>query len=208
MHQEFRDLLKNHIGPALKKAGVPFYGVWQAAVFGDRNQYAIIVPISKFADYDGPGPLNSVLEPAEVSSILTRYSKAVQSSEWSASRIRRDMSILTDPEFVPGMAVIVTITVAAGKQMEFEKLWKAELLPALKTADVKEFWGRRITFGGDVNTWVFASMIPNFAELDKTPPLVRALGPEGAAMLVSKFAGVLTSVKYTVGRRVPELSYR
>lgn len=50
-------------------------------------------------------------------------------------------------------------------------------------------------------------MRDSFADLDKGPVLIQALGPEGAQKLVQKMpAGTVVHVERSIARFVPELS--
>src|SRR3989442_14328952 len=57
MLQDWQDLIKNELNPALQKAGVPFRSVYATAVFGDSYEYVSVAPITSFAQYDKPSPL-------------------------------------------------------------------------------------------------------------------------------------------------------
>jgi hypothetical protein len=54
------EALQKEITAAYKKAGVRSRAVLQT-VFGDVNEYVSIVPITKFAEMDGTGPIERVL---------------------------------------------------------------------------------------------------------------------------------------------------
>ena len=58
------------------------------------------------------------------------------------------------------------------------------------------------------NTFVVATLMRNFAELDTGPAITRAYGAAKAAAIQQKLAGFVTHVERTVSREVPELSFR
>lgn len=61
--------------------------------------------------------------------------------------------------------------------------------------------------GADPNDVTFEMPLAKFADLDTPPPLVRALGPEGAAKLMTQFNGIATVVENTVLVRQADLSF-
>jgi hypothetical protein len=69
-------------------------------------------------------------------------------------------------------------------------------------------YAHQTAFGGNTDEWVFVSLIPNLAEIDKGPPLVRGLGPEGMQKLGAKLGEVVASVEYRILRFNTELSYQ
>ena len=62
-------------------------------------------------------------------------------------------------------------------------------------------------FGGNGNEYITLTMRDTFADLDKGPVLVQALGQEGAQKLMQKMpAGALVQLERSITRFVPELS--
>jgi hypothetical protein len=62
-------------------------------------------------------------------------------------------------------------------------------------------------FGGNANEYITLTMRDTFADLDKGPVLVQALGPEGAQKLLQKLpAGTVVNLERSLTRFVPELS--
>ncbi len=207
MRQEWYDLQKNEVNPAFKKAGVSERAVWETVV-GDLGTYFSVVSLENFAQLDGPGAIRRALEPEKRILLLQKLAKCINSRKRSTIRLRPDLSIRPSRHEPPKMAIVIDIKVVPGKQSAFEHLLRTELLPALKKAGIREFMATQTTFGGDPNRWTFLSMIPRFAEIDKGPPLVRALGREGAARLDEKFAGLTASANYSIARYNTELSFR
>ena len=57
---EWLALERNEVVPALKKAGVKRYTVFQTLV-GDTNEFVIVRPLPTFAEFNGGGPLEGAL---------------------------------------------------------------------------------------------------------------------------------------------------
>ena len=89
---------------------------------------------------------------------------------------------------------------------EFENFVKNDFIPVMNQAGVTYVVSQTI-FGGDANEYVTLTMRDSFADLDKGPVLVQALGQEGAQKLMQKLpAGAVVHVERSLTRFVPELS--
>ena len=174
--------------------------------FGNTFEFSIVTPIASFAQYDAPSALAKVLSEGELDRALTTWSECVTGRTSVALVARPDLSFFEEAEWAPKMAVMVTLTVAPGTNQAFETLLVDEVLPAMKKAGVKVYAVSQAAFGGNGLQYHAVSLIDDFAELDKGPPLVRALGPEGAAKLQAKSAELLTGFEVTVLEYLPELS--
>src|SRR5260370_3525970 len=54
MQNEWIDLQKNEVVPALKKGGVANRTVYATGLFGNAFEYIIVQPMGKFAEFDSP----------------------------------------------------------------------------------------------------------------------------------------------------------
>jgi hypothetical protein len=62
-------------------------------------------------------------------------------------------------------------------------------------------------FGGNANEYITLTMRDSFADLDKGPVIVQALGQEGAQKLMQKMpTGAVVNLERSLARFVPELS--
>src|SRR5258707_308005 len=57
MVNEWVDLQKNEVVPALKKAGVKTRTAFATSIFGTSGEYLITQPFDSTADFDGDSPL-------------------------------------------------------------------------------------------------------------------------------------------------------
>src|SRR5262245_15501814 len=60
MQNEWFDLQKNELVPALKKLGLPSLTTYQT-LLGNASEYVIVIPFNKFAVFDGEPPLDRAL---------------------------------------------------------------------------------------------------------------------------------------------------
>ena len=163
--------------------------------------------MKNFAALDGDSALARVLEPQELSSLLSRIFKCVASRRVYAVRTRPDVSITPEDPDPPKMALVIVSSIVPGKQVEYERWVKDEILPALTKAGAKHVMGHQRVFGGNSEDWVFLLMADNYAEFDKASPIVRALGQEGAQKVFAKRAGVVASAENFLIRYDAGLSF-
>jgi hypothetical protein len=206
MIQEFENLSKNELNPALKKAGVPFRQVWTTATFGNLYEYVSVSPIDKFADFDGTPALDRALGKDAAATLLAKFRRCVGDSRRSAIRFRPDLSIVKD-SVTPTMAVITTVHAAVGKGPDFESWLKNDLVPGLRKSEIDGYWVHQTVFGGDVGEWTNLTLVRNYADLDGEGPLIRALGRENAAKIIAKSSPFIVSVERSIARTRPDLSY-
>ena len=107
----------------------------------------------------------------------------------------------------PPQGIISTrVRVAADKYPAFEALVKAEVLPAWKKSNTSLTVSRR-GLGANPNDITLSSGFTKYAEIDGGSPLVKQLGPDGAARLLAKFAAISTVIEQVVRTRVADLSF-
>ena len=208
MNAEFQDFMKNTTNPALKKGGLMWREVWQStAAGGDAFEYVMVSPVGKFAEYDAAGALEKGLGPQGFAAWQTKASSLVTSVHRFIVQTRDDLSFEKQSAGPHKLAVVTSIHVAPNRNSEFENYIKNDYMPVMKQAQVTYLVTQTI-FGGDANEYVTLTMRDSFADLDKGPVIVQALGDEGAQKLLQKLpAGIVVHVERSLSRLVPELSF-
>ena len=211
MLTEWQDLQKNVVNPALKKAGVKERSVFETAVFGESYEYVVITPITNLAQYDEPmSPLRKALGEDAWRDYLAKSRRCVVSAHTFGDLARLDLSYMgkmmtmTGP---PKLVVVNSVSVVPGRAAAFENLVKTEILPAVKKADVTGYFVSQTMFGGDSWGYTSVTFVDSFAEIGKGSPILRALGPAGAASFFAKFAGIVAHQERVIARFNPELSF-
>lgn len=204
---EFQNFMKNTTNPALKKGGVKWREVWQTTgAAGDAFEYVLVTPVAKLADFDGPGPLEKGLGPQGVPAWQAKAGSLVNSVRRYIVRARPDLSFATQRTGAPKLAVVHSVHVASNRNGDYEDYLKNDFVPAMKQAGVT-YLVYQTVFGGDANEYVTLTMRDSFADLDKGPVLVQALGPEAAQKLTQKMpAGAVVHLERSIARFVPDLS--
>jgi hypothetical protein len=204
MMNEWIDLQKNEVIPALKKAGVKTRTTYRT-VFGNNYEFILITPLDKFAQLDGQGPFARALGAEGAARLTAKLSKCTESRQVFIANAQPELSNGPAGE-LPTMGVFTRRRVASGKMQEYENFIKSEVLPIYKKADARYTVSRR-GLGANSNDMVSITWIDKAADLDAGSLVVRTLGPEGTAKLVAKGAGFATLMETVVRRRAPELSF-
>ena len=204
MLNEWMDLQKNELVPVQKKAGVATRTTYQT-VFGNTNEFLIVTPLGKYAEFDGPSQLEHVLGAGGAARLAAKLQKCLESRQVFISNSMPELSSGPAGQ-LPALGVFTRVRVATGKLEDYEAFVKSEILPIYKKADVGLTVTRR-GLGADSSDIVQVSWLTKMADIDGGSPITRALGPAGAAKLLAKTAGMATLVEQVVRRRVPDLSY-
>jgi hypothetical protein len=204
---EWQDFQKSEVVPTLQKGGVKQRRVFVTAI-GPSFQYAIITPIERFAERDGESPIVKALGQDGARAFGQKNRRFIASQRTYTARVRTDLSYLPEPTAQLPVAVISDYSIAAGRAADFETYIKTDLTPAhkqLKTGGFAVYQGQ---FGGDGSSFIVATLLHNFAELDKGPAMMRAYGQARAATIQQKLAGIVTHVERTVVRETPDYGFR
>jgi hypothetical protein len=201
------EAIQKEITAAYKKAGVRSRAVLQT-MFGNVNEYVSIVPITKFAELDGAGPMERVLGAEGLAKMRRRLGALTVSTHRIASLAAPDLSLRAPtPEPAP-YAQVVTFTLAPGKAAEYDTYLKNDYLPMLRKGEVANFWVSRSIFGGEGMERVTVRPLKKLAEIDEGPIARRVLGAEEARKLNQKAGGMYQSVRYRIVKYRPELSFQ
>ena len=207
MMTEFQNFMKNTTNPALKKGGIKYREVWQStSAGGDAFEYVFVTPVGKFADFDGPSALEKGLGAQGLPAWQAKAGSLVNSVRRFIIRTRPDLSFAAQRTGPAKLAVVTFVHVAPNRNNEYENFVKNDFVPVMKQAGITYLVSQTI-FGGDANEYITLTMRDSFADLDKGPVLVQALGQEGAQKLMEKLpAGAVVHLERSLTRLVPELS--
>jgi len=194
--------------PALKKIGVVQRDVFQAA-YGPVGRFLAVTPLTKFADRDNPqGPIVRALGEAGAKTYNDTVRKMVAAQRTVVIESIPDASFNPNPDAVYKVIVLSINHVAPGRGADFLNYIRNDLLPVQKKGEVRRFTVTHTMFGEDPNQYATATWMEKFADLDAGPAVVRVLGQDGAAKLLQKTAGIVTSVERYVYLRNDQLSFR
>jgi hypothetical protein len=197
---EFQAFLKNEVIPIMKKGGVTELQIWQTA-FGDPDEYVMLSLLKSMAELDAPGPF-AAIGPDGMVVLISRLQRIVASIRSSIIVSRSDLTIAAKPGYVPKVGVLVTNSVAIGREQDFVKSSKA-VIDAVGKTNAKGVLSSRLSLGGNPNDFYTLVLFDSYADLDQFgPAFVKAIQE---AKLPSE-TGIVTQRQYEVMRYNSELS--
>ena len=205
MLNEWIDLQKNEVIPALKKGGQTTRTVLVSGLFGNSYEYVTVTPFAKYADFDAGNPLVKSLGQAGAARLGEKLRKCIVSQNSYAGTRLTDISYVPDGP-LPAVVVSARYRIAPGKMQEFQSLVKSDILPVYKKANVRLTVTQR-GVGANVNDVTMATGYAKYADLDGGPLIVKQLGPDGAAKVNAKFNGTRSLIEVVVRSRVTDLSF-
>jgi hypothetical protein len=200
MVDEFLNIEKNEVVPALKKGGQKSRTVYSTTLFGDTFEYAVITPFSKFAEFDADNAQLKALGAAANQKLGDKLRRCIESVDSFLSTEMPDLSN-TVAGAPTARETITRFRVAPGKVQDFENLVKTDILPGFKKAKIPMAVSRR-GLGINGNDFVLISTFNKFAEMDAGSAALRALGQDGVARVGAKLPGIATLLETVVRTRV------
>src|SRR5712691_7813569 len=118
MLNEWLDLQKNEVVPALKKANVKSQTIYATTLFGDGFEYTTITPFGKYAEFDDQTPVVRALGAAPAARLGEKIRKCIGSFTSVVVSRRDDLSDVPDG---PPLTRIATTRsrVAPGKMTDY-----------------------------------------------------------------------------------------
>jgi len=203
---EWTALVRDQVLPALKKAGVKHYTVFQTLI-GDTNEFVIVRPLPTFAEFNGPTPLWHGLGDKAVA-VTTKLAACTDSLRQSIENRHDDVSL--DPGDAQALFVS-RYRAMPGKAGDYMAFVNTEMYPVMVKAKANgTMAGMEVTTsvqGGEPGIITLNMYYNDFTPLDGPPPLAKTMGPQGTAEFLRKGAGLITQVEQRILKRVPELSF-
>jgi hypothetical protein len=205
MLNEWLDLQKNEVVPALKKAGQTTRTVYHTSLFGNSYEYVLITPFQKYAEFDAGNPMIKALGETAAARLGDKLRKCTESStSYSNTRLVDLSNVLDGPP--PQMIVSARYRISPGKLADFENLVKSDILPLYKKAKVGLTVSQRGP-GANPSDVTMSTAYSKFADLDGGPFVVKQLGQAAADRVNAKFVGIRTLIEVVVRTRVQDLSF-
>jgi hypothetical protein len=205
MLNEWLDLEKNEVVPALKKAGVKSQTIYSTTLFGDGFEYTTITPFTKFAEFDGQAPVVKALGDAAAARLGEKIRRCILTTTSYVITAQPDLSnVPAGP--APNRIATTRVRVAPGKMQDFLNVVKTDITPAYKKAKLTLIVNRR-GLGTNGNDVTFTGPVDKYSEFDGLAPLVKALGQDGVTKLAAKLGGMSAVFETIVRTRVPDLSF-
>jgi hypothetical protein len=199
MLNEWLDLQKNEVVPALKKGGIKSQTVYATTLFGDGFEYSTITPFGKFAEFDDQAPVVKALGAAAAARLGEKIRKCIVSTTSYVITRQDDLSNVPD-------GATLDRSVAPGKMNDYLNLVKTEVTPAFKKAKITLVVNRR-GLGTNANDLNFTTPLDKYAELDGPSPFLKALGQDALTKLGPRLASMSAGFETIVRTRQADLSF-
>jgi hypothetical protein len=207
MVQEWRDIEKNEIMPAYKKANIPAYSVWQTSMFGDSYEYTLVMPIAKFEQFDGDSPLVKTMKPEDRVRLGNRLTRCIVSSHSSALLMQADTSIIKEGSKMPDLIMVNQVQLQPKNVTSYLSYLKEEMKPVMQKASVDWWLVYRDVFGAEHTQITTVRSMKNWAEIDAGPIARRLLTPPEYTRVTEKGNALVESSAIVMARLVKDLSY-
>ena len=201
---DFVELYRDEINPALQQAGVPWRSAWRAGEFGETYERLFATPMASFAELDTGGPLAKVLDPRQLERVRDRLRQYTDARQSYAVQYRADLSVEADNVSGLSIARQTNLLVAPGRGADFEAFLRDNLDNFREAGVVFGVYRRR--FGPGPVVWQIVENLHSYAELARGG-ILRAFGDESDEVLAG-LLGVITEVERTVLEYDEELSFR
>lgn len=182
------------------------YTMWRSAT--GPTEMVRVDYHEKWADLDSSTIRDPKLK--EYQTDLTRITRRITDSFQTSTRVidivNQEISLPRTPE-PPKMIMVWTAHVKEGKMQEAMSLEKNEYAPAVKSAGIKSYIFARARFGAPSNEIRSSMGLENWADLDQTNPVRKAMGDEKYRAFSAKMDALLDDYRYEIYRFDPELSY-
>ena len=207
MVQEWREIQKNEIVPAYKKANIAAYNVWQTSIFGDGYEYTLVASIPKFEQFDGDSPLVKTMKPEDRVRLGNRLTKCIVSSHNSALLMQQDTSIRKDGGAMPDLIMVTRIQLQPKNVNAYLSYLKEEIKPVMQKAGTDWWLVYRDIFGAEHTQVTTVRSMKNWAEIDAGPITRRLLSPPEYSRVTDKGNALIESSSIAMARLVKDLSY-
>ena len=204
MLDEWLDLQKNELMPALKKGGVKTRTVYSSGLFGTAGEYVSIVPVEKFASFDEPNAQTKALGAEGAARLTAKLRKCIVSQHSYLTTRMAELSNTTQTP--PNFITVTRVRIPAGKAAEFQNIVKTEITPIYKKANVSLTVSQR-GVGGNPSDFTLSSGLTKMADMDGGSPLVKALGQEAFLKLAAKITALGPVIDQVLRARVNDLSF-
>jgi hypothetical protein len=201
---EFEDLL-GELNSALIEAGESALSVFQV-VHGPQNVYHIQNTIESLSEFEDPG--DPPMPPGQMAALFGRLVRTIETQERLLVRLTPELWILpgenAELDF-SGLWVMRRYTAMPGRVADFVEWYRDDFVPAAREAGMQAMFINPIAFGGNSRTYVEASPVGDWSDLDGPNPLVESMGSQAAERLITRGGALIETVEVLILRQRQDL---
>ena len=195
--------LQKQLMEAGKAAGRPGRGAWQE-IRGDLGTFHLVTALDKLGDNDTP--FDPPMDDDAWAEWVAAITNATESSTRMVLRTHPEHSTAPDSDREPNLLFLRYRTVGPGRMDDYHDWIENSLSPALKKggADVNF---SHITLGGNNRTWINATFLDNWAEMDGEGPLAAHMSEAEVDALLGPTREMVVESENRLLRYRADLSY-
>jgi hypothetical protein len=201
---DFQAEIKEYNAVLAKGGSAQYYSMWLSQT-GPRT-FARAQYYKTWAEMDAGADPKMKDQAADIARIGLRITECTESWRRIIEEVDPDLS-LPDSGKVPMMIRVLMTEVRADKMGDYLALQKSDILPGIKKSGAKDYSIAAGRFG-EPNTVVTSVLgFDNWADLDGTLGVEKALGKEGYQSFLVKLRPLIVSSQFDIYRFQPDLSY-
>lgn len=201
MEPDFEYFVKSDLVPALKKGGVQQFNVWSIDIFGEAGKYLFVSPLGSIGALDD-NPVAKAIGQESMGALLRRIRQLAASIRTVAFLWRPDLGTDLEPGYVPKLGILMTATVAPGREQEYEENLK-KVGAIIGKTNAKGVLASKIMMGGVTNEYTALIWLDSFADMEK---FAQAFTKGLSEAKLPAQTGVVVKQQIEVYRNIPELS--
>ena len=200
--REYREL-QGQLAASRKAAGHSGVTVYRV-IRGPLSTYYSVRATATHAENDAS--FDSGMSEGDWQRWVVRITDLIDHSRLTTLRTHGELLIPAEPGSAPNMVSLRFTTLKAGTGGAHHDWLKSALLPALNGGDHKGFNVSNVIMGDDVSTWVTATRIDSWGQLDG-PGQFAHMSESDRQSLFAEYAERAQSARVELLRFIPELSY-
>jgi hypothetical protein len=201
---DFQAEVKEYNAVLAKGGSTHYYSMW-VSLTGPRV-YALAAYYKTYAELDVTTDPKMKEQAADIARIGTRITDCTESWHRVIEEVNPDLS-LPDSGKIPTMIRVLVTQVRPDKYTDYIALLKSDLFPGIKQSGVKDYSIAQSRFGAPNTEATSVMGFDNWADLDGTLGLEKALGKEGYQSFLLKLRPLIVSSQADIYRFQPDLSY-
>lgn len=186
-----------------KAAGHTGVNVWQV-VRGPSSTFYSVTNAENYADF--AGPFDSGMSPADWQRWLSRMAGIVDHSTVTTLRTHGELAIAAESGGAPNMVLLRYSVVEPGTGDDHHEWLENSLVPAFKEGGRTGWTVSDVRLGEDVNTWISATRIDSWEEMDG-PGAFAHMSERARNNLLEDYFERVESARTELIRHLPDLSY-
>jgi len=200
--QEYQELMAK-LATSRKAAGHSGVNMWQV-VRGPASTFYTVTDAEKYADL--AGPFDSGMSDGDWQRWLSRIVDVIDHSVVTTLRTHGELAITAESGGAPNMVLLRYSVLKPGTGDDHHEWLGESLVPALKAGNGRGWSVSDVRLGEDVNTWISATRIDSWEQMDGPGPLSH-MSERARNNLLDDYFERVESSRTELIRHLPDLSY-